>query len=298
MLSRNIRETLKYSEYFNFPITLKELHLWLISSKKTPLSKIKSQKIKHPFLINKLNKKRFQRLKISLQKIKTATKFVKLIKFIPTVKMIALTGSLAVNNAKKNDDIDLMIITSPNTLWITRPLIILLTILFFKRRTPKDTSPEDLSSEVVFRPGRTSEVKSLSNTICLNLWLDTLALQVPKSKHNLYTAHEVLQIKPLFNKNDTYQKFIFANSWTKRYLANAYLKKSHSSGKSLLRGVRWASDSSDGGILWSILKVINNLAFKFQYLYMKNKITKETVNLHSAYFHPRDISNKIINRVK
>ena len=39
-------------------------------------------------------------------------------------------------NADKNDDIDLMVVTSKNCLWIVRPLATLLVSLFFKRRYP------------------------------------------------------------------------------------------------------------------------------------------------------------------
>ncbi len=36
------------------------------------------------------------------------------------------------------------------------------------------------------------------------------------------------------------------------------------------------------------------LAFVLQYLYMRNKITNEKISLHSAFFHPNELSEKVL----
>ena len=60
----------------------------------------------------------------------------------------------------------------------------------------------------------------VSDKICLNLWLDETALSLPRNQRNLYTAHEVVQVKPILDRDYTYLKFIIANLWLKNYLPN------------------------------------------------------------------------------
>ena len=98
------------------------------------------------------------------------------------------------NNAVENDDIDLMIITAANRLWLTRLLASLLLFPWLRR-------------------GR-----KIHNRVCLNLWLDESALAL--TQRNLYIAHEICQAKPVFERNKTYQKFIAANLWYKKFLPN------------------------------------------------------------------------------
>lgn len=47
-------------------------------------------------------------------------------------------------------------------------------------------------------------------------------MQLPRSSQNLYTAHEVAQVKPLFDRENTYQTFMMTNHWVTAYLPNAF----------------------------------------------------------------------------
>ena len=189
-----------------------------------------------------------------------AKKMVEYARFIPGIRLIALTGSVAVNNSQKNDDLDLLIVTDNHCLWLVRPVFLLLLSLGFTRRHPGDTpSPCDV--------------------FCPNLWLETKSLSIPKSKRNLYTAHEVLQIKPLLDRGDTYEAFIRSNSWVSHFLANAYpVTKATSTPK------------ANVGLFSLLFWPFNYLSFLFQYLYMLPKKTSEYVTLHSAFFHTKDLS--------
>jgi len=263
-LSTAVKRTSLYSQFFNFPLTLKETHLWLISDRCYDLNKIKPFFKKHRSKQNLLIRSKLK--EITLSKTKMALRAAKIISLFPSVRLIALTGSVAIGNPDPDDDIDLLVITSSNSLWLTRIFLIPIISLFFPRRTPK---------------------KRLSNSLCFNLWLDLAALSIPTQKRNLYTAHEVLQIKPLFDKGETYSKFILANSWTKKYLANAYtliisifpvtLKtRSVNSAHQVVRRKSYC------------LKFFNKIGYKLQRFYMEPKITKEYITLHSAFFHPRN----------
>ncbi len=261
-LPDSIQKTIRYASYFHFPLTVSELHHWLISPKIYSLDDISSCSIK----INSVPKVRLRLSEIAKQKEVIAGNAVKIIRQIPSVRLIALTGSVAINNAKATDDIDLFIITSSHTLWLTRLLVLLLIKPFFKTRSPNVKC-------------KTKNIK-YPNSLCFNLWLDESTLDIPSDRRNLYTAHEVLQAKPLFDRGGAHSRFILANAWTKDYLANAY----HLTKKSP------TSPTLDSR--FQILDSLNKIAFKLQ-RFRKTPHPNELVTLHAAYFHPRDLSRDL-----
>ncbi len=203
-------------------------------------------------------------------KVKFAQKLNKYAQFFPTIRLIALTGSVSVNNSKPSDDIDLMIVTYPNTLWITRPFFLIFLSLVFNRRHPGDNPAK------------------VNNHFCPNLWLDTDSLSVPQSRRNIYTAHEVLQVKPIFDRGHAYLDFLHSNQWTKHFLANAYSRLTQDISKNTRQNTKK-----------SLLFVpLNFLMFILQYLFMLPKKTTELVSLHSAFFHKNDLSGKLERLLK
>src|SRR3989338_3884319 len=279
-ISKAITSTLSYHSRFSYPLTFDELHRFLVINR--PLSsnevkKILDELVKKQEVIKQKNyyslpssfvlrpssfTLRPRRAAASAPKLHLARRAARLIGLLPWVKLICVTGSLAMENSDSGDDIDLMIVISPNRLWLTRPLVILLISLFFKRRKP-------VPSSFVLRPS------SFSNTLCLNLWLDASALAMPPHRRDLRTAHELAQMQPLINKNHTYEKMLLLNKWGKKYLANFW--------NSFLRPSSFVLRPSTN----NPLNLFNLLLFRLQYAYMKPKITSEEVNLHSAFFHPK-----------
>jgi D-beta-D-heptose 7-phosphate kinase/D-beta-D-heptose 1-phosphate adenosyltransferase len=277
-----VLKTLIYADLFNYSLTLEEIQRYLISTPETPGVKavstpgvkaiisqlIHSQQIStlasFYFLPGKkkLVTLRLQRKAISQAKLKRAQSLANLIAKFPSIQGIFLTGALAMENAGKTDDIDLLIITKANTLWTTRLLVNLTTDVFNLRRRPKQRETQ------------------VTDKICLNLWLDESALAIPKHKRNLYTAHEVAQVKPLVNKNYTHERFLAANQWIRSYLPNSPLPPTP--------GVRAVSTP---GVSW-----LNTLSFFFQRQYMKRKMTRETISLYSAFFHPYPNETKVLTK--
>ncbi|CAN5115246.1 hypothetical protein BH09PAT1_BH09PAT1_5820 [soil metagenome] len=121
--------------------------------------------------------------------------------FIPSVLFIGVSGSVAVNNAKEDDDIDLFIISAQNSLYMTRFILLFILQLFGKRRKRNEHNP--------------------CNKFCLNMFIEEKALAFPKNAHELYTAREIVQLYPLFERDNFYQKFLQANSWTTKIMPNA-----------------------------------------------------------------------------
>ncbi|OIN88915.1 hypothetical protein COW80_03425 [Candidatus Beckwithbacteria bacterium CG22_combo_CG10-13_8_21_14_all_01_47_9] len=184
-------KTIAYADIFDYPLTASEVNLWLI--KGDSLAPVKKGYYYLPgregLIALRRHRERFSQLKWPM-----AYRTAKILSFIPSVKLVAVTGALAMNNADKNDDIDLMIITAKNRLWLTR---LLASILLFSH----------------LRHGQ-----KIYNKLCLNLWLDETNLAI--KQRNLYIAHEICQARSVLDRDGTYQKFIKANLWYKQFLPN------------------------------------------------------------------------------
>lgn len=256
-----------YADVFNYPLTAAEMQKWRINIKLPIFSKNKKaanwyKSQNYYYLEGKKNlidlrKKRFS---YSTKKLLIAQKVASYFRFIPFIKLAAVTGALSMDNSGKNDDIDFLIITAHNRVWITRLAIIVFLELLKLRRKPKDTK--------------------VNNKICPNLFLDETKMRLKKKERNIYTAHEVCQIKPLLNKDRTYEKFLSVNSWTRRYLPGAIERKNIH--PAVIRQRRL-----------NILDLIDKLAYRFQYHYMRPRITRETVEYLRVFFHPRDTRKRV-----
>jgi hypothetical protein len=123
--------------------------------------------------------------------------------------------------------------------------------------------------------------KIIRNRICANMYLDSTALALPHEKRNLYTAHEVVQVRPLINKDKIYEHFLTANSWVSHYLPNVPLPNNNIPKKTV--GAPYFS-------------MIESLAYNLQHRYMRKRITRETITSHAAFFHPRDTGAQILKK--
>lgn len=192
------------------------------------------------------------------EKIKKAEELAKLIeKKFKNILFLGLTGSVAAGYPKQNDDIDLLIITKTNKLWINR-----LKLRWFI-----------IMNKI---PHRRFGKKERRDEFCFNLWLDEKSLIIEKERQNLRNAVDLILMEPLVNKKNTYEKFIRINDWVKEYVATGYNMK--------IRDLRFMK--YDLRIKQSLLDIIVNwLVFWPQLGYMKKRIKKEKVGLHEAFFH-------------
>lgn len=261
-----IKKTYSYGMIFGYKRSVDELHKWLITPK--PVSR---DLFKRTIKTNRLIFRQKSRQNIQSKiKISLARHFLKPLCFIPWIELVGITGSVSVNNAKKNDDIDLIIVTSRNTLWLVRLIVLsYLEVIGLRRRWFTD-------------------IKKQKNLFCTNLWLTVDKLRISPKQRNLYTAHEVLQILPIYDKQRVYLHLIRSNWWVKKYLANAY--------KIISKG-RWRKRRKMVFSNHIILAPINYLAYLMQYLFMRPHLLKgEKVNLNEAYFHDQDFSYKVLKK--
>ncbi len=112
------------------------------------------------------------------------------LKQIPFVRAVFITGSLSKNVATRSSDIDFMIVTAPNRLWIPKLILTAVRRIF------------------------------LFNTIkyfCVNLFVSENGLLF--SERNFFNAVEIATTQVLWNET-AYYRFQSVNSWTKWYLPN------------------------------------------------------------------------------
>ncbi len=242
----------KYHDIFDFKLTKEELFKWQYKNLKETTTGVK-------------NKSRLQREKYSRKKLLIAKRVGKILEKIPTIKFVGITGALAMNNASKNGDIDLMIITKSGYLWITRLISYIFILLAgFKIRSPRKMSEKD--------------------KLCLNMWFDENYLVWDRKDRNIYTAHEIAQVIPIVNKDETYENFLSKNNWVLQFWPKAVEIKKIKNNFSI----------SNQNILMGALE---RVVFKLQFLYMKSKMTREVVALRRAVFHPNDWGKVVLDKL-
>jgi hypothetical protein len=213
-LDKAILVTLLYADVFSFPMTTREIHHFLIGLS-TTLEEVRTS-LTHPFPAiapyieigtlqnqpiygiarppsekNGLFEKRQQREIASAQLWPKARRYGILLGHLPFVRMVALTGALAVRNVgSPDDDLDYILVVKTGRVWLAR-----------------------LGAVILVRI-----CKIFGVTLCPNYVLAEAALE--QDKHDLFMAHELTQMIPLTGQA-VYQKMRQANQWVDEMLPNA-----------------------------------------------------------------------------
>lgn len=212
--------------------------------------------------------KKSLRQRISAKKTEIAKRAAKILSLVPGIKMVAVTGSLAMENSDDESDIDLMIVTKTGRLWTTRLLSYLSLYAFrFSLRSPNDKNQKD--------------------KLCLNMWLDEHDLVW--RERNIYTSHEIAQILPLVNKDKTYEKFLYKNKWILEYWPNAVRINEEGRVKS--------EKVFSSSFFAFTLRLVEKIAFWLQYRHMRSKISREVISPTRALFHPQDWGKVVMGRL-
>lgn len=203
-LSRAVVETVAYSDIFDYPLTAAEIHRYLIGravSRETVLTALGSGELVPGYLTERggyyclhgreeIVGVRRERERAARVLWPRALAFGRVIASFPFVRMVAVTGELAMDNVGPGSDIDYFVVTEHRRLWLCRGLILGLVRL----------------------------AAHAGVAICPNYLVSECALELPD--RDLYAAHEVAQMVPIAGF-DTYARLRRRNSWIFTYLPNA-----------------------------------------------------------------------------
>lgn len=203
-LERAIVRTLAYADVFDYPMTVPELHRYLIGVQTTRPQletalrqggdRPRGWRVRGSYLTlpgrESVVHTRLRRTRASARLWRKARRYGQRIASLPFVRMVAVTGALAMDNADPGEDIDYLVLTRQGRVWLCRAFTIALVRWAAQR----------------------------GDALCPNYFLSEGSLVVqPRS---LYTAHELMQMVPLSGW-DVYARMRRLNGWALDLLPNA-----------------------------------------------------------------------------
>ena len=235
---KELLKPILYADIFDYPLTDAEVYRFLeCKASKQQVDTLLAQAVESGRLLcvddyyclpNRVHlaAKRKARSNISQTLWPQATRYGQRLAGLPFVRMVAVTGALAVNNPRNGaDDIDYLIVTQPGRLWLCRALIILLV-----------------------RAGHLRGVHLCPNYIITENALDF--------EPDFFVAREMLQMQPVYGRN-VYLSVIARNSWTTRYFpqgSNPNLEKLNGDLPPGARGLKKVAETALAGFLGDTLE--------------------------------------------
>jgi hypothetical protein len=205
-IAQAVVETVAYADIFEYPVTMAEIHRYLIGCQ---CSFADVERIIQDILLPQkslethedlfflpgrtaLIELRRQRDVVAQQLWKQAIRYGRWMTHLPFVRMVAITGALASSNVEAKADLDYLIITAPDFLWLCRAFVLALIHL---------TAP-------------------FGARICPNYLLTTRELKF--DDEILFTAQEFSRMVPISGYH-VYQELRKENGWTTVFLPNVVL---------------------------------------------------------------------------
>lgn len=201
-----ILRTILYGDIFDFPMTAAEIHHFLIHDEALPPETV-ARTLRESERLGKLlytehgyyaraDRPEIIALRCTREEAaphlwEQARRYGRWLARLPFVRMVALTGALTMRNADAGDDLDYMLISEPGRVWLARLFAVILVRV----------------------------VRLRGVTICPNYVVAADALH--QSRQDLFIAHEIAQMVPLFGY-DYYHQFRQINLWAEDHLPNAH----------------------------------------------------------------------------
>jgi len=195
--------TLAYADIFDYPLTAHEVYRYL-TSRRASIEEVNQivadatffSRVGEYFTLRgreEIVEIRNRRAEIAARLWPKAARYGRIIAMLPFVRMVAVTGSLAMNNTDEGKDVDYMIVTAPNHLWTCRALSLLVA--------------------------RFAKLEGVH--LCPNYLVTTNAMEL--RERSLYVAHELAQMIPLSGM-EIYREMQRQNGWLTDYLPNALME--------------------------------------------------------------------------
>ena len=214
-ISQSVFQTVAYADVFDYPLTASEVYRYLTPPTgsfedviQVLTDEVLFTRVGDYFALRgreEIVETRRRRAKVAARLWVKASRYGRILASLPFVRMVSVTGSLAMNNADEGKDVDYMLVTHPKRLWTSRALSLLVA--------------------------RFARLESVN--LCPNYLVTTNALRL--SERSLYVAHELAQMIPLSGM-EVYWEMLRLNGWIYDYLPNAV--SPHESLNSTERGNR------------------------------------------------------------
>jgi len=199
-LSQAVLQTLTYSDIFDYPLTAPEVHKYLTGIKASfeeVMQVLEDGPVRRTGNYFTLSGReaivsiRWDREARSRKLMPLALRYGRILGALPYIRMVALTGSLAVMNSSETADFDYMLVAARGRVWTARAFALALNRL----------------------------TRLSGYTICPNLIVSENALEW--CLHDLYSARELCQMIPIIGL-DVYIRLMKANRWVGTFLPNAF----------------------------------------------------------------------------
>lgn len=237
---------------------------------------------------------RKKRQKISERKIARATSAVRWLRFLPFMKTIFASGSLALKNCEELSDLDVLVVVKHGRIWLARLLISgVLSFLRIRRKSFEKIAPDK---------------------ICLNHYITDKSLKIPFE--NLYNAQTYLNLKPILIRDEKiFSDFFNENAWLNKYLCSAGNNKFYDSmmyhkigigDKGQEVGIKWLAKAVSGFFEWALNSRLGNWLEQKSKNYQVKRIEANPLTIkpegHVVYsdeqlaFHPGSVEKEIIEK--
>lgn len=180
-----------------------------------------------------LVEKRSRAAKISAIKLRRLRKVAWWLRLLPFVKMIGVTGRLAMKNAQTKSDWDIFFVLKEGKIWTGRTVITMLLHLFRKRR----------------------HGRHVTDRLCLNYFVTEQSLEVMTK--DLFSASEYMFLLPLFGE-DVYARFQLKNRWIRGIKPNYALAE--------ISPLKLIKDSKIAQRIRALLEILAIIAFSEKWL--------------------------------
>ena len=201
-ISGAILDALAYADVFDWPLSAVEIHRALpMTATQAEVDDVLASCVSAGLLTrvagvfvlferDELAELRRQRERVSQRLWPQAVRYGRWIAALPFVAMVAVSGSLAVNAAGADADIDFFVVTEDGRLWTARAMII-----------------------GVVR----ASAAGRGATLCPNYLVSSSDIEF--AERDVFTAHELVQLVPLYG-GAAFDELIARNAWYREFLPN------------------------------------------------------------------------------
>lgn len=217
-LARVIINTVRYFNLFDQPVTAVQLwrtqigadRFWLLTEVRAEAERLVQDKRLQThqgfyFLPQRdaLVRGWLRRHVLVQQKWKLTQRIVRRLQYVPFVRMIAMSGSLAAGNTRATSDLDLFVIVKSGRIWLARSGLLTMAQVLGRRRRHWDQQAPD--------------------KVCLNHYVTDTSLSISPDIHNIYTA-VLYQALISLTGHDWQRRFLVANQdWMQQYVRHPQL---------------------------------------------------------------------------